>query len=51
MLESDGKTTLAEIHLHTGRTHQIRAHMAFIGHPLVGARQYGKDKKSIINGK
>ncbi|MCD8298951.1 MAG: RluA family pseudouridine synthase [Opitutae bacterium] len=28
--------------LHTGRTHQIRVHMAFIGHPILGDRTYGK---------
>ncbi|MDO4531684.1 MAG: RluA family pseudouridine synthase [Bacillota bacterium] len=33
--------TLLEIHLITGKTHQIRAHMQFIGHPVVGDRKYG----------
>lgn len=35
------KHTLVEITLHTGRTHQIRAHMAYIGHPLAGDSKYG----------
>ncbi|MBQ4128421.1 MAG: RluA family pseudouridine synthase [Ruminococcus sp.] len=33
--------SLCEVELLTGRTHQIRAHMAFIGHPLLGDEKYG----------
>lgn len=33
--------TLLEVDLHTGRKHQIRVHMAHIGHPLLGDRLYG----------
>ena len=35
--------TLLEIHLITGKTHQIRAHMQSIGHPVVGDRKYGAE--------
>jgi 23S rRNA-/tRNA-specific pseudouridylate synthase len=33
--------SLIELHPKTGRTHQIRVHMAHIGHPLIGDRRYG----------
>ena len=38
--------TLVECRLETGRTHQIRVHMASIGHPLVGDPVYGKRKSA-----
>lgn len=42
VLERFGDYTLLELKLETGRTHQIRAHMKFIGHPLVGDPMYGR---------
>jgi len=41
ILDAKGKYSLAEIDLLTGRTHQIRAHMASIGTPLAGDTKYG----------
>ena len=41
VLERYGYTTLVECRLETGRTHQIRAHMTHIGHPLFGDERYG----------
>jgi RluA family pseudouridine synthase len=45
-LRSDGLTTLAEVVIETGRTHQIRIHAASIGHPVVGDRRYGSGTRA-----
>lgn len=41
----DGAASLVECRLATGRTHQIRVHMAHLGHPLVGDRLYAKGRR------
>ena len=38
------EATLLEVHLITGRSHQIRAHLASIGHPVIGDMKYGNKK-------
>lgn len=43
-LWSNGKYTYLEVHLITGRTHQIRAHLASIGYPIIGDYKYGSKK-------
>jgi 23S rRNA pseudouridine955/2504/2580 synthase len=43
-------SSLIEVELLTGRTHQIRAHMAYIGHPLIGDGKYGINKADRANG-
>ena len=48
VLERLSYVTLIECQLETGRTHQIRAHMKHIGHPLFSDATYGGDK--IIKG-
>ena len=43
-------SSLIEVELLTGRTHQIRAHMAYIGYPLIGDGKYGINKADRANG-
>ncbi len=50
LLESTGDLSLLEIELLTGRTHQIRAHMAYIGHPLLGDGKYGINRVNVKYG-
>lgn len=42
VLGSANNRSLLEVIIHTGRQHQIRAHMAWLGHPVVGDERYGK---------
>jgi len=48
VLEDLGYVSLIECRLETGRTHQIRVHMKYIGHPLFGDKTYGGDQ--IVKG-
>lgn len=50
VLERFGDYTLVELQLETGRTHQIRVHMAYIGHPIAGDATYGPRKTLEGNG-
>ena len=48
-LESpDSEISLVELNLETGRTNQIRVHMASVGHPVVGDRKYGHGNESLL---
>ncbi len=44
VIDTDGELALAEVRLHTGRSHQIRVQMNAIGHPVYGDMRYGGEK-------
>jgi len=48
VLERFSCATLLDVTIETGRTHQIRVHCAFIGHPVVGDQQYGGNRSFCV---
>ena len=50
VIKTNDKFSILEIDLLTGRTHQIRAHMAYCGHPLLGDKKYGDRKLNAAFG-
>ncbi len=46
VLRTKNNLSLVEVNLITGRTHQIRAHMSYIGHPILGDSKYGLNKEN-----
>ncbi|MCL4872120.1 MAG: RluA family pseudouridine synthase [Anaerolineae bacterium] len=51
LITSYGDYSLVECRPHTGRTHQIRVHLAFVGYPLVGDTVYGRRKQTLPLGR
>ncbi len=49
VLNTDGMRSLLQLELETGRTHQIRVHMAHLGHPLIGDFLYGTEDHNLIS--
>ncbi len=50
VLEAHAPLSLVQLHLETGRTHQIRVHLAHLGHPVFGDPVYGGDNENLAGG-
>jgi 23S rRNA pseudouridine1911/1915/1917 synthase len=48
VLEQNNEASLVQVKIMTGRTHQIRVHMAHIGHPIIGDELYGGKQKDML---
>lgn len=47
VIKSNMDTSLLKLNLETGRTHQIRVHLAYLGHPIIGDTLYGRESDLI----
>ena len=48
VIKTDGKHSLVELKPTSGRTHQLRVHMKYLGHPIVGDVVYGGEKANRL---
>ena len=48
-ISDDGKRSLVDVRIETGRKHQIRRHLAGLGHPVIGDRQYGTGEEDGVD--
>ncbi len=48
VLEQFDEAAVVRVRIHTGRTHQIRVHLAHIGHPVIGDTVYGRPRKADL---
>lgn len=48
VVSESNKSSVVKCILDTGRTHQIRLHMKYLGHPILGDKLYGKDDEDIL---